>query len=151
MLISKILIKINWKVSNVLFMNTCFVIGWAFMNKSLLYSEGKQIFDRLLILHICPLAKKWAFYNVNGRFILTVRDRNNNISMHLKKVTNWFALMSEIKYLIPYQSARFLSPRCLPAPYMYKRHLSTDAINQIPNSPPWPRPKSCPRMLGTRL
>ncbi len=25
------------------------------------------------------------------------------------------------------------------------------SINQIPNSPPWPRPKSCPRMSGTRL
>uniref|UniRef100_A0A674DJM6 Cytoplasmic FMR1 interacting protein 2 n=1 Tax=Salmo trutta TaxID=8032 RepID=A0A674DJM6_SALTR len=25
------------------------------------------------------------------------------------------------------------------------------SINQIPNSPPWPRPKSSPRMSGTRL
>ncbi|KAK3519125.1 hypothetical protein QTP70_018849, partial [Hemibagrus guttatus] len=25
--------------------------------------------------------------------------------------------------------------------YLYKRHLSTEAINQIPNSSPWPRPK----------
>ncbi|XP_026174306.1 dehydrodolichyl diphosphate synthase complex subunit nus1 isoform X3 [Mastacembelus armatus] len=29
--------------------------------------------------------------------------------------------------------------------------LLREAINQIPNSPPWPRPKSCPGMSGTRL
>ncbi len=41
------------------------------------------------------------------------------------------------------------------APYMYKRHLSTEAINQsinqIPNSPPWPIPKSCPRMSWDKI
>ncbi len=72
------------------------------------------------------------------------------------------------KYLNPYQSARFLAPMCLlyrngaeirstkgvpliSACYLYKRHLSTEAINQVPNSPPLPKPKSCPRTSGTRL
>ncbi len=30
---------------------------------------------RELILHVCPLTKKWSVYNFNDRFILTVRDR----------------------------------------------------------------------------
>ncbi len=33
--------------------------------------------------------------------------------------------------------------------YLYKRHLSTEAINQSPNFPLYTNPKSCPRMSGT--
>ncbi len=36
---------------------------------------GKQLFDPLLILYVCPLTKKLSGYDFNGRFIWTVRDR----------------------------------------------------------------------------
>ncbi len=36
---------------------------------------GKNIFDPLLILYVCPLTKKWSVCNFNGRFILKVTDR----------------------------------------------------------------------------
>ncbi len=38
---------------------------------------GKKNIWSLLILYVCPLTKKWSVYNFNGRFIWTVRDRNN--------------------------------------------------------------------------
>ncbi len=39
------------------------------------HTVGKKIFDPLLILYVCPLTKKLSFYNFNGRFIWTLRDR----------------------------------------------------------------------------
>ncbi len=64
---------------------------------------------------VCPLTKKWSVYNFNGRFIWTVRDRittKKSRKTHFKKVINLHFNESN-KYLIPYQSARFLAPRCL--------------------------------------
>ncbi len=36
---------------------------------------GKNIFDPLLILYVCPLTKKLSVCNFNGRFILKETDR----------------------------------------------------------------------------
>ncbi len=55
---------------------------------------GKTLFDPLLIFYVCPLTKKLSFYNFNGRFIWTVRDRittQKSRKTHFKKVINWFA------------------------------------------------------------
>ncbi len=67
----------------------------------------------LLILYVCPLTKKWSVYNFNGRFIWIVRDRITTTTKNPEKVINWFTFNESNKYLIPYQSARFLAPRCL--------------------------------------
>ncbi len=48
-----------------------------------MYSEGKKIFDPLLILYICPLTKKLSVYNLNGRFIWTERQNTKQ-----KKIIN---------------------------------------------------------------
>ncbi len=69
--------------------------------------------------------------------------------MHLKKLYIYLHFNESNKYLIPYQSARFMAPRCLlyreraeirstllkgtlliSVCYLYRRHLSTEAINQ---------------------
>ncbi len=59
------------------------------------------------------------------------------------------------KYLIPYKSARFLAPRCLlyrlraeirstlfSGVTCIKDNPQKQWINQIPNSPPWPRQRA---------
>ena len=59
-----------------------------------IYSEGKKVFDPLLILYVCPLTKKLSVFNFNGRFIWTVRDRITTKKIqktHVKNVINWFA------------------------------------------------------------
>ncbi len=64
-----------------------------------LYTVGKNFFDPLLILYVCPLTKKWSVYNFNGRFIWTVRDRITTKSRktHFKKSYKLICiLMSQI-------------------------------------------------------
>ncbi len=57
-------------------------------NKYCIYTVGGGIFNPLLILYVCPLTKKWSVYNINGRFILTLKDRittKKSRKTHLKK------------------------------------------------------------------
>ncbi len=77
---------------------------------------GKKWFDPLLILYVCPLIKKLSIYNFNGRFILKVWDRITTKipkKTHLKKLQIDLRFKEWNKYLIPYQSARFLALRCI--------------------------------------
>ncbi len=90
---------------------------------------------------------------------ITTKNQQKCISKNYLHFNAWN------KYLIPYPSARFLAPRCLlyrqgaeirstllkgvSACYLYKRpvHRSNQSI-RFQTPPPWPRPKSCPRMSG---
>ncbi len=134
------------------------------------YTMGGKSFDPLLLLYVCPLTKKWSVYNFNGRFIWTERDRITTTKIQ-KNLLNFFyklicILMSEISIWSPINQEDFWLPgvfytgeklrlehslKEISACCLYKRHLSTEAINQTPNSPPWPRPKSCTWMSGIRL
>ncbi len=46
---------------------------------------GKKYLIWKLILYICPLTKKLSVYHFNGRFLWTVREKNNKI-----QVLYWF-------------------------------------------------------------
>ncbi len=49
-----------------------------------MYTLG-GVFDPLLILNICPMAKQWPVYNFNVSFILTVRDRKTKQKLLTEK------------------------------------------------------------------
>ncbi len=100
---------------------------------------GKKIFDPLLILYVCPLTKKLSVYNFNGRFIWTVRDRittKKSRKTHFKKSYKLICfLMSQISIWSPINQQYFWltllkGALLISAWYLYKSHLSTEAINQ---------------------
>ncbi len=110
----------------------------SYMVRDAVYVQwGKKKIDPLLILYICPLTKKLSVYNFNGRFIWTVRDRTTTKNAFKKSYKLICILMSQISIWSPINQQDFWLPGVFytgkelsTACYLYKRHLSTEAINQ---------------------
>src|SRR4029434_2705271 len=105
----------------------------------------------------------------NGRCILTVRNRistNKSRKLHFITFMTLFVFDAENKYLNPQANSNdqlcaqevhrlvLIRPNkvhLISTGDMYKRNLSKESYFTPSTSPPWARPKSCPRTSEIRL